>query len=232
MKKGIRIAIILMLICTLTGTAAATSLNLGDLFNSVYGGESSTSLPRNVSMPDEFSITYEYSDSGKYREVTMEKDRSGNYHYKDSEDEYLFVRERNGYRIAIGTVNGFAFKNNDKYTMDHIKTLTAKFWDCATPDTDSLSILGKVVEDGNGTVCGRKTNRYKIDVGMSYNIGGFGMSMNEGMVYDFDQETNVCLASKGSEAVSAFGLNMSDDSGDSFECIHFELSNIKLPTVD
>ena len=166
-------------------------------------------------MPDQFSITYEYTDSGKFREVTMEKDRSGNYHYRDSENEYLFVKAGSGYRIAIGTVNGFVYKNEEKYTMDYIKTLSSKFWDCAT-----------------GEVCGRTTDRFKVELGMSYSVGGYGMSMSEGTFYDFDHDTGICLASSSSENVSAFGLNMSDDSDDNFECIHFELNNVTLPSVE
>ena len=79
--------------------------------------------------------------------------------------------------------------------------------------------------------CGRKTDRFKVELGMSYNIGGYGMSMSEGTFYDFDKETNICLASSSSENMSAFGLNMSDESDDSFECIHFELKNVTLPSV-
>ena len=230
MKKVLMVVVMIVLLSGMVSTAGAGSLGLGDLFNSIYGS-SSSSIPKNIKMPDQFSITYEYTDSGKFREVTMEKDRSGNYHYRDSENEYLFVKAGSGYRIAIGTVNGFVYKNEEKYTLDHVKTLSSKFWDCATPDVEEIEVLGTVREAGAGEVCGRKTNKFKIELGMSYNFGGYGMSMSEGTFYDFDKETGICLASSSSEDLSAFGLNMSDDSDDGFECVHFELKNVTLPSV-
>lgn len=231
MKKVLMAVVLVVLISGMVSTVCAGSLGFGDLFNSIYGS-SSSSIPKNIRMPDQFSITYEYTDSGKFREVTMEKDRSGNYHYRDSENEYLFVKAGSGYRIAIGTVNGFAYKNEEKYTLDYIKTLSSRFWDCATPDVQEIEILGTVSEDGTGEVCGRKTDRFKVELGMSYSVGGYGMSMSEGTFYDFDHDTGICLASSSSGNVSAFGLNMSDDSDDNFECIHFELKNVTLPSVE
>ena len=225
MKKVLMVVVMVVLIGGMVSTACAGSLGFGDLFNSIYGS-SSSSIPKNIRMPDQFSITYEYTDSGKFREVTMEKDRSGNYHYRDSENEYLFVKAGSGYRIAIGTVNGFAYKNEEKYTLDYIKTLSSQFWDRATPDVQEIEILG------SGEICGRKTNRFKVELGMSYSVGGYGMSMSEGTFYDFDHDTGICLASSSSENVNAFGLNMSDDSDDNFECIHFELKNVTLPSVE
>ena len=94
MKKVLVVVIMIALVSGMVSTAGAGSLGLGDLFNSIYGS-SSSSIPKDVKMPNQFSITYEYTDSGKFREVTMEKDNNGNYHYKDSENEYLFVKNPN-----------------------------------------------------------------------------------------------------------------------------------------
>ena len=231
MKKGFTLMLVLCLLCTLVPAAGAEGMGLGDLLG-MFGQGSSGKLPGKITMPDRFSITYEYSEDGKYREVTMEKDGNGSYHYADSEDEYLFVAEGNGYRMAVKTVNGFAYKNREKYTFDAVRSLTSRFWECATPDMEEMAFLGTVKEDGTGEVCGRKTDRYLVEVGMSYSFGGYDMSVSEGTRYEFDHETGVCLASSASGDVNAFGFSVSDDSGDGFACIRFELGDVRLPAVE
>lgn len=209
--------------------AAYASFDLDGFLNSTYNN-SSDMMPKNITMPEQFSLTYEFDEGGKFVEVTMEKDTNGNYHYKDNEDEYLFIKDGKGYKIAIKTVNGFAYKNNDKYTFDHVKELTRKFWTCATPLDDDFT-MGTTTEEGVGNICGRKTNKFKVDLGMGYSLGGMSMSVGETTFYDFDQETGICMASSSTSDVSVMGMNSSDGQA-GFECIRFELNNIALPTVD
>ena len=230
MKKTIIILIASVLLCGLFSSAAASGFDFGDLFNSMYNS-SSEMMPKKISFPAKFSITYEYVEEGKYKEILMEKDESDNYHYKDNEDEYLFIKDGKGYKIAIGTVNGFAYKNNDKYTFERIKELSEKFWSFATPLDDDFT-MGTITEEGSGEICGRKTNKFKVDFGFGYNFGGYNMSMNEVTYYEFDQETGICLASSTNEDVSVMGMNAGDGDQEGFECTRFEISNVKLPTMD
>jgi len=221
MKKLFSALLACMLAVTCCATALATDFDLGDLgnlFSSMYNN-SSDMMPKNITMPREFSITYEYVENGRMREVTMERDSSDNYHYKDGENEYLFVKDGRGYRVAIGTVNGFAYKNHEKSTFDYVKELTEKFWKCATPLDDDFT-MGTTTEEGTGEICGRKTNKYKVELGLGYNFGGYSMSMSEATYYDFDAETGICLASTSNENVSVMGLNSADSDG-GFECTRF-----------
>lgn len=162
MKKFMLFVLALLLLCSTLVPAQASDFSLSDFLNSMYNTSSDT-MPKNVKMPQQFSITYEYVEDGKYREVTMECDLSGNYHYKDNEDEYLFVKSGSGYKIAINTLNGFAYKSNDKYTFDYIKSLTKKFWECALPLDDDY-IMGTTTEEGTVEICGRTANRFKVEI--------------------------------------------------------------------
>ncbi len=230
MKKCLAVILVAILLCGILPAACASDFGLGDLFGSMYNS-SSDMMPKNITMPKAFSITYEYVEDGKYKEVTLEKDANDNYHYKDSEDEYLFVKDGKGYKIAIGTVNGFAYKSNDKYTFDRVKELTQKFWTCATPLDDDFT-MGTTTEAGTGEICGRKTNKFKVDLGFGYNFGGYSMSMSEATFYEFDQETGICLASSSNGDVSVMGMNAGDGEQAAFECTRFELNDVVLPTVE
>ena len=97
MRKWILTVLILGIICGMNITVYASDVDFGDLLGSM-AGMSSDSIGNDVSMPDAFSITYEYVENGMFKEVTMEKDEQDNYHYKDSEDEFLFIKDGNGYR--------------------------------------------------------------------------------------------------------------------------------------
>ena len=230
MKKCLAVILATILLCGMIPVACASGFDFGDMFNSMYNN-SSDMMPKNIAMPKQFSITYEFVEDGKFKEVTMEKDANDNYHYKDNEDEYLFVKDGKGYKIAIGTVNGFAYKNNDKYTFERIKELTRKFWSCATPLDDDYT-MGTTTEEGSGEICGRKTNKFKVDLGFGYNFGGYSMSMSEATYYEFDQETGICLASSSNEDVNVMGMSAGDGEQAGFECTRFELNDVSLPTVD
>ena len=230
MKKRFICILTAAVLCCALYAAPASGFDFGDMFNSIYNNSSSM-MPKDITMPAQFSITYEYVEDGKYKEVTMEADAAGNYHYKDSEDEYLFVKDGRGYKVAVGTVNGFAYKSSEKITFDRLKELTQKFWDCATPVDDEI-VMGTTTEEGSGEVCGRKTNKFKVDFGFGYDFGGYSMSMNEATYYEFDQETGICLASSSNEDVNVWGMNAGDGEQAGFECIRFALNNVKLPTVD
>lgn len=230
MKKCLAVILATILLCGIIPVADASGFDFGDMFNSMYNN-SSDIMPKNISLPKQFSITYEYVEDGKFKEVVMEKDENDNYHYKDSEDEYLFIKDGKGYKIAIGTVNGFAYKNNDKYTLDHVKEITKRFWLCATPLEDDFT-MGTTTEEGSGEICGRKTNKFKVDLGFGYNFGGYSMSMSEATYYEFDQETGICLASSSNEDVNVMGMNAGDGEKTGFECTRFELNDVTIPTVD
>ena len=229
MKKLLSVFITSLLICTAMVCVHAEGFDFGSMLGSLYNSSSSM-MPKDILMPDQFSITYEYSESGKFRQVLMEKDKTGNYHYKDYEDEYLFIKDGKGYRVAIATVNGFIYKNNEKYTFDYVKTQTSKFWEFAMPLDDIT--MGTTTSEGEGEICKRKTNKFKVDLGMGYSFGGYSVSMSEATYYEFDQETGICLFSSKNEDVSVMGFNTSDGDQDGFECIEFEIDNISLPSVN
>ena len=230
MKRCVAVILTVILLCGVITAAYASGLDFGDLFGSMYN-DSSDMMPKNITMPRKFSITYEFVEDGKFKEVTMEKDEDDNYHYKDNDDEYLFIKDGKGYRIAIGTVNGFAFKNNEKYTFDRVKELTRRFWSCATPLDEDITI-GTTTEEGTGEICGRQTNKFKVDLGFGYNLGGYSMSMSEATYYDFDQDTGICLASSSNENVNVMGMNAGDGEQTAFECTRFEINDVVLPAID
>ncbi len=228
MKKVLSIVLATLMLVFFQVSSQAADIDFGKLFSSLYN-DTSSMMPKNITLPKEFSITYEYNEDGKIREVTMERDAHDNYHYKDSEDEYLFIKDGRGYKIAISTLNGFVYKNNNKYDFNHIKELTEKFWKCATPLDDDIT-MGTTTSEGTGNICGRKTNKFKVELGMGYSFGGYSVSMSDATYYDFDAETDICLASSSSDTVSVLGMS-SGDNDNGFECIRFELSKVTLPTV-
>ena len=230
MRRVMGVVLAVILAIGMLATASASDFGLGDLFGSVYN-DSSGMMPKNITMPKQFSITYEYSEDGRYKEVLMEKDANDNYHYRDSEDEYLFIKDGKGYKVAVGTVSGFAFKSNDKYTMDYLKEQTETFWKFATPLDDDVT-FGTTTAEGEGEICGRKTNRFKVDLGLGYSFGGYSVSMSEATWYEFDQETGICLGSSTNEDVSVMGMNTGDGDQEGFECTRFELEDVVLPTVE
>ena len=228
MKKSLSVLLVAIMLFSVQVSALATDFDFGQLFSSIYNNSSSM-MPKNITLPQEFSITYEYIEDGKIREVTMERDARDNYHYKDSEDEYLFVKDGRGYKIAVATLSGFVYKNINKYDFNHIKKLTEKFWKCATPLDDDIT-MGTTTAEGNGKVCGRKTNKFKVELGMGYSFGGYSVSMSDATYYDFDAETDICLASSSSETVSVIGMS-SGDNDNGFECTRFEIKNVTIPSV-
>ena len=92
--------------------------------------------------------------------------------------------------------------------------------------------MGTTTEEGSGEICGRKTNKFKVDLGFGYNFGGYSMSMSEATYYEFDQETGICLASSSNEDVNVMGMNAGDGEKAGFECTRFELNDVTIPTVD
>ena len=125
--------------------------------------------------------------------------------------------------------NGYKFHVADKY-MTRAGNSNEQKLVPFNPDDDFA--MGTTTEEGSGEVCGRKTNRFKVDLGFGYNFGGYSMSMSEATFYDFDQETGICLASSTNENVNVMGMNSGDDEDEGFECIRFELNKVTLPTVD
>lgn len=68
MKKFMLFVLALLLLCSTLVPAQASDFSLSDFLNSMYNTSSDT-MPKNVKMPQQFSITYEYVEDGKYREV-------------------------------------------------------------------------------------------------------------------------------------------------------------------
>lgn len=229
MKKRLLAVITAGIVCGMSFGAGATDVDFGELFSSLEEMYSDP-IESDINMPEKFSITYEYVEDGKFKEVTMEKDEMNNYHYKDSEDEFLFISDGNGYRFAIGTVSGFAYKNEDKYTFDYVKEQTSKFWHYVDPLEDEIT-MGTKTDEGTSEICGRPTNKYKIEWGMDYNFGGYNMSMSDATYYEMDQETGICLASSSNSDVSVMGISSSDEGTEGFECIRFELEDVTLPEI-
>ena len=64
MKKNISLFLVMFMLCSIQISAQASEIDFGKLFSSILN-DSSNMIPKNISLPKEFSITYEYIDDGK-----------------------------------------------------------------------------------------------------------------------------------------------------------------------
>ena len=236
MKKSLFFILTIVIIFSITSALAfGFDFNFGDGDSSFsYGGEGSGSkhIPKAITLPDVFSVTLEYTESGRYHEITLERDQTGNLHYVTEDEELLFIKTGNNkYKVATGTVNGFALRNDNTYNWEYVEEQIEAFWNLID-QTDEF-YLTTSSDDGEGEICGRKTYRITASLGASYSFGGFDLSAGFSEFYDIDQETGMCLNKVESESASYSAINYNDSDTDViFTCTRFETENVNLPTLD
>lgn len=173
-----------------------------------------------VSMPEEYSITYEVQkpEEDFMTLVTKARDEQGSIYFSDGEIEKLFLNEKGNYRLYERDGDGEFTESPGKkiYTESFIDTATAAFTQCA--EQSELQFAPGFEEGEKTTVAGRACHVFTNKMG----VGG----MNVTYVLQIDEESGICL---GYNEVSETGIFTSKPSKTVFSCTEFATENVKLP---
>ena len=91
-------------------------------------------LPDPVKMPAAYSVTYQRLDKKKNEITTLlERDEDGIIHYRDGENECVFVKTDEGFRMYPILPDGDGFGEWDGVLLSarSVRSLTDNFWNCA-----------------------------------------------------------------------------------------------------
>ena len=191
-------------------------------------------LPDPVSMPDTYSAAYHRLDKKKKEIVTiLERDEAGNIHYIDGENEQVFVRTDEGFRMYPVMADGAGFGEWDGTLLSarSVREKTKPFWNCA--DQTFIKWLGADFTEATEYL-GRPCGIYHAEPGT------ITFTYKCDMV--IDDETGVCLCRAADELLKGAVFNVTEDKriqidiGDysiggeemSFYCSAFETENISF----
>ncbi len=160
-------------------------------------------LPAPVEMPDTYSVAYHRLD-GKKNEVTtlLERDEEGNIHYLDGDNEYVFVRTKEGFRMYPVLPDGTGFGEWDGVLLSarSVRSLTDNFWNCA--DQTFIKWLGAELTEKTEYL-GRPCALYHAQPGT------ITFTYNCDMV--IDDETGICLCYTADELLKGAVYNITED---------------------
>lgn len=175
-------------------------------------------LMEDVSMPDEYLITYEIETAeGEFQTVTKGVDADGNIYYRSQEEEALFVK--NGGKYAGYELSGGASgdeTSTGEYNIDYVDNATARFTELVENSKSKYS--GGAERIGETTVAGAVCDEYEISV----TVANFTQKYNFAVSKDYD----ICLS--WNDATSVGGYDASDGN-ENFVCTEFIVENAKLP---
>ncbi len=191
-------------------------------------------LPDPVEMPDTYSVTYCRQDDEKNEVITLlERDGEGNIHYLDGENEYVFVKTDEGFRMypVSADRDGFGEWNGVLLSARSVRSLTDHFWNCA--DQTFLKWLGAEFTEETEYL-GRKSGLYHAEPGT------LTFTYRCDMV--IDDETGICLCYTADELLKGAVFNIAEDhtmeidigdydiGGDemSFYCTEFKTEDISF----
>ena len=193
-------------------------------------------LPAPVEMPDTYSVAYRHLDE-ENNEVTtlLERDEDGNIHYLDGDNEYVFVRTDEGFRMYPVLPDGAGFGEWDKVLLSarSVRSLTDHFWNCA--DQTFIKWLGVELTEETEYL-GRPCGLYHAQPGT------ITFTYNCDMV--IDDETGICLCYTADELLKGATFNITEDDtievdigeydigGDemNFYCTEFRTEDISFDT--
>ena len=191
-------------------------------------------LPDPVRMPDTYSVTYHRRDKKKNEIITLlERDADGNIHYRDGENEMVFVRTDKGFRMYPVPADGSGFGEWDGVLLSarSVRDKTSPFWDCA--DQTFIKWLG-VDRTDDTEYLGRSCGLYHAEPGT------ITFTYKCDMV--IDDETGICLCYTADELLKGAVFNVTEedtiriDIGDyriggeemNFFCRTFETDNVSF----
>ena len=191
-------------------------------------------LPDPVSMPDTYSVAYHRADKEKNEITTLlERDADGNIHYLDGEEETVFVRTDEGFRMYPVLKDGADFGEWDGTLLSarSVRDKTSAFWNCA--DQTFIKWLGTELTEETEYL-GRPAGLYHAEPGT------ITFTYKCDMV--LDDETGICLLYSADEILKGAVFNETEDDsieisiGDydiggeemNFYCTAFETENVSF----
>ena len=160
-------------------------------------------LPEPVRMPDTYSVAYHRLDKKKNGVITLlERDSDGNIHYVDGNNELIFVKTAEGFRMypVLEDQAGFGRWDGTLLSARIVREKTAPFWNCA--DQTFIKWLGADLTEATEylerpcglyhTETGTITFTYKCDMVI-------------------DDETGICLCYGADELLKGAKFNITED---------------------
>lgn len=160
-------------------------------------------LPDPVKMPDTYSVTYHRQDEKKNKVITLlERDGDGNIHYLDGENEYVFVKTDEGFRMyeVLPDQGGFSEWDGVLLSARSVRSLTDPFWNCA--DQTFIKWLGAELTE-KSEYLGRPCGLYHAEPGT------ITFTYKCDMV--IDDETGICLCYAADELLKGAAYTITDD---------------------
>ena len=160
-------------------------------------------LPEPVKMPDTYSVTYCRLDDEKSEVMTtLERDSEGNIHYLDGENECVFIRTDEGFRMypVLADRGGFGEWDGTLRSARSVRSLTEHFWNCA--DQTFIKWLGAELKD-EAEYLGRQCGLYHAQPGT------LTFTYQCDMV--IDEETGICLCYTADELLKGPVYNITED---------------------
>ena len=160
-------------------------------------------LPDPVRMPDTYSISYQRMDKEKKETVTLlERDADGNIHFLDGEEECVFVKTEEGFRMYPVLPDGAGFGKWDGVLLSarSVRRRTDPFWNCA--DQTFIKWLGADLTEETEYL-GRPCGLYHAQPGT------ITFTYECDMV--IDDETGICLCYTADELLKGAVFNITDD---------------------
>ena len=191
-------------------------------------------LPDPVRMPDIYSVAYHRMDKKKKEIVTLlERDADGNIHYLDGENEAVFVKTDEGFRMypVLADQAGFGEWDGTLLSARSVREKTEPFWHCA--DQTFIKWLGADLTEKTEYL-GRPCGLYHAEPGT------ITFTYKCDMI--IDDETGICLCYSADELLKGAVYNITDDNtieididdydigGDemNFYCTGFETENVSF----
>ena len=160
-------------------------------------------LPDPVRLPDTYSVSYQRLDKKKNEVSTLlERDSDGNIHYRNGEDEMVFVRTDEGFCMypVLEDESGFGEWDGVFLSARGVREKTAPFWDCA--DQTFIKWLGADFMEKTEYL-GRPCGLYHAQPGT------ITFTYQCDMV--IDDETGVCLCYTADEILKGAVYHITED---------------------
>ena len=191
-------------------------------------------LPDPVKMPDTYSVSYHRLDKKKKEIITLlERDKDGNIHYIDGDDEQVFVKTEGRFRMypVLPGKGGFGKWDGVLLSARTVRQKTNPFWNCA--DQTFIKWLGTELTEKTEYL-GRSCGLYHAEPGT--------ITFTYSCELVIDDETGICLCYAADEILKGAKFSITKDQriqvgiGDyniggkemDFYCTAFETDNISF----
>lgn len=201
MKKIIALAVLLCIITTiaLTGCSSFTS-----------------QIINFVNMPDEYYIEYEVvGEDGIVKTVARGKDAGGNYYYRASGIETLYILDGE-YYTAYDMTDGAFVAREDRVKESVVLEETKDFETYSHKSMETISGVYEQAEESE--LFGRECDNYNLSLNIIIYVQSYAMAV--------DSESGVCLSFWGTSNVAGFETAKSG-----FECVSFKTEGVDFSSI-